>query len=172
MPIKVHRPPVIENTEGPNIFLAGPIQGAPNWQAEAEAHLDNALPLSAGNVNVFNPRALDMSHSKQSQIGWEKKALVRARNFGILVYWFAAQDFSISDYPEGRPYAQTSRIEFGRAVGWKDLRPSVKIGIGIDPSYAGGNEEYITSCADEHSLKIYRNLGQLCSHVIELGQAE
>jgi hypothetical protein len=170
MPIKVHRPPDIDHSDGPNIFLAGPIQGAPDWQSEAQFFIEESLPKSAGTVNVFNPRSLEMSHGKSAQIEWEKRGLAKARTYGALLFWFAARDFSQTDYPEGRAYAQTSRIEFGRAIGWKDLNPFIRIGIGIDLNYTGGNEDYITSCANEHALPIHRKLDQLCDHVVELGK--
>jgi len=170
MPIRVHRPPKIRDNNGPGIFLAGPIQGAPNWQSDAEHHFASLLRNDTV-VNIFNPRADSLDHTKEHQIRWEKKYLLHARRYGAILFWFAAQDYSIEDYPEGRAYAQTSRIEFGRSIGWKDYDHLVRLGVGIDPQYSG-NVDYIKSCAAEHEIPVHENLGQLCSHVVELCQTE
>ncbi|HXY18297.1 MAG TPA: nucleoside 2-deoxyribosyltransferase domain-containing protein [Candidatus Nitrosopolaris sp.] len=171
MSIRVHRPPEIQNSDGPGIFLAGPIQGAPNWQADAVNHFEDLLKNEA-TVNIFNPRASSLDHTKEDQILWEKKYLLHARRYGAIMFWFAAQDHSIKDYPVGRAYAQTSRIELGRAIGWKDYAYLIRLGIGIDPDYTGGNEDYIKSCAKEHKIPVYDSLARLCTHVVELCQTE
>ncbi len=145
----------------PSIFLAGPIQGAPNWQAEAVRIMaganDEQEPL-----HIFNPRVeSELTHTKEQQILWEKRHLERARDHGAIVFWFAAQDFSIP-YPKGRAYAQTTRLEFGRAFGWLDNNPDINIITGIDRRYKGGNRDYITGNLKEHGLKLHNDLGQLC----------
>lgn len=46
------QPPEIIKTEGPVIFLAGPIQGAPEWQADAGNLIHEINPT----VIVASPR--------------------------------------------------------------------------------------------------------------------
>lgn len=167
----VHRPPEILSTDSPSIFLAGPIQGAPNWQSDAEVIFGELLKNDAA-VHIFNPKADNLDHGKEKQIQWEKKYLRQARRYGAILFWFAAQDFSIKDYPEGRAYAQTSRIEFGRAIGWKDCDYLIRLGVGIDPQYRGGNVDYIKDCAAEHKIPVHDDLKRLCMHVVELCQTE
>jgi hypothetical protein len=167
MPTIVHRPPEIMSFDGPSIFLAGPIQGSPNWQDDAEIIFEDLLK-NGSIAHIFNPRAENLDHGKNEQMRWEKLNLKHARKYGAILFWFAAQDLSIEDYPEGRAYAQTSRIEFGRAMGWKDYAHLISLGVGIDPNYRGGNIDYIKDCAEEHNIPVKDNLKQLCEHVVEL----
>jgi hypothetical protein len=180
--IEVYQPPLMEAIDDvPGIFLAGPIQGAPNWQKQFIKILKNEFkaPLSRRVINfirrqkqtpsllVFNPRfSGEMEHSPDEQVLWEKRHLERARDFGAIIFWFAAKDDSIP-YEEGRTYAQTSRIELGRAFGWKDYNSSVNILIGVEPGYKG-NENYFKTMTDEYNLPIYRDLGSLCQAAVEL----
>lgn len=160
------RPPNYENVDSrnPAIFLAGPIQGAPDWQKLAVHELARTSPFD---IFIFNPRVSGISsHSYEQQVKWEKSHLERARDNGAILFWFAAQDFSIP-YPQKRAYAQTSRIEFGRAIGWRDYNARVKVLLGIDLLYKGGNERYLRSCADEHSILIHSSLGALCLDAIK-----
>ncbi|CAN5379415.1 hypothetical protein BH10PAT3_BH10PAT3_3000 [soil metagenome] len=145
------------------IFLAGPIQGAQDWQAQAIDLLDT-------NFHVANPRhdygdiVFDEAH-KIKQVRWEKHQLVRAAQHGGIIFWFAAQDQSLK-YEEGRAYAQTTRIEFGRAFGWKDFKPSVNISVGIDPHYEGGNDFYIRDTAAELNIPVRDRLLIVCRDVL------
>jgi len=164
-----HPPAILESIYSPvpAIFLAGPIQGAPDWQSTAAGiigYVSQEKPLS-----VYNPRAVEpMQHSKEEQIRWEKMHLARARDLGAVLFWFAAQDDSL-DYPSARCYAQTTRIEFGRAMGWLDYRdPQPNLALGIDSKYQGVSEDYLRDCAREYSLPVYSDFELLCRHAIKL----
>lgn len=171
MAIQVYKPYGIYHEPRPGIFLAGPILGAPNWQEEAIEVIDTASDSRQIDLAVYNPRVEEFDPSdKSKQIHWEKTYLERARAHGTILFWFAAQDLSIKDYPEGRAYAQTSRIEFGRAMGWMDCNPATSVVLGIDPEYRGGNVDYIKDCADEHSLPVHGYLGNLCMHAVDLAR--
>ncbi len=162
MAIVEHRPPSLDHyLDGrPAVFLAGPIQGAPDWQEQAIqifAHEYTRFPA----LNIFNPRFGKVSsHNYAQQVLWEKRQLERARDHGAILFWFAAKDGSLP-YEEGRAYAQTSRVELGRAFGWRDYNGGVKIVIGIEPGYRG-SEKYFKTLADEYDMPIYENLGGLC----------
>jgi hypothetical protein len=169
MAIQAYKPYSIYHTERPGIFLAGPIQGAPDWQQVAMDKIAVASDRRRVDLAVFDPRVEKFfPENKTKQIQWEKTYLERARNHGAILFWFAAQDLTIDDYPEGRAYAQTSRIEFGRVMGWMDYNSRVRTVIGIDPEYEGGNYEYIKNCADEYSIPIHQDLGQLCMHAVDV----
>ncbi|HEX2614916.1 MAG TPA: nucleoside 2-deoxyribosyltransferase domain-containing protein [Nitrososphaera sp.] len=163
--VEVHYPPQFANLpdEEPAIFLAGPIQGAPDWQEKAVKtfrKIDLPWPL-----HVFTPRvprvssSQEISHSYERQVMWEKRHLEKARDIGAVLFWFAAKDDSLP-YPEGRAYAQTSRIELGRVFGWRDLMATT-IAMGIEPGYQG-SVNYIKSMADEYGIHIYDDLASLC----------
>lgn len=129
----------------PLVFLAGPVQGAQDWQTSFAKQIlvDNA------NVAVASPRRTPEDQAKfdaDEQVVWEHKSLERAREFGVIAFWLAAQNLDDETYPEGRAYAQTTRIELGKALGWKQFQPDLPVVIGFDPDYTargGGSEDYI-----------------------------
>lgn len=166
--LKIYGPPKKESSDSePAVFLAGPIQGAPNWQDEA-INIIGGIPRKRP-LGVYNPRvAGELEHSYADQIAWEKFHLLRARDYGAIIFWFAAQDLSLP-YPQGRSYAQTSRIEFGRVMGWLDCVPrGVNVALGFDSCYEGGNEQYIRSCAEEYEIAVHNNIITLCHEAVKI----
>ena len=80
------------------VFLAGPIQGAPEWQ--------NELP-DLPNVTYLSPRRDDYSgFNWDEQVAWETNGLKIA---DVVLFWIPSPAEKI----EGRDYAQTTRTEFG-----------------------------------------------------------
>lgn len=150
-----------------SIFLAGPIQGAPDWQSEAINKIKNVVS-SKSRLHIFNPRRdkLDDDFDYQKQTDWEKSGLRQSAKNGAIVFWFAKQDDSLP-YPSGRSYAQTSRIEFGRVAGWKDNNPTVNLALGIQPGYTG-SEKYFKTCAAEFGIKVHGSLDEVCAETVEL----
>lgn len=146
----------------PVVFLAGPVQGAPDWQLELAELLIKLNPeITVATPRV--PKSLDDDFDYRNQVDWEKRHLIAASRNGVIVFWWSAQDHLI-EYEKGRPYAQTTRFEFGRAFGWKDKEPSTKIVVGIDPNYTlngGGSERYIRAICDEYRMPIASSLKEL-----------
>lgn len=178
MRVYEHRPPtalIYPEAIEPTIFLAGPIQGAPDWQAEAlnlleAAYHEGAYP-GLRDLHVCNPRAPEpLSHSYEVQVAWEKAGLRRARQYGAILFWFAAKDDRLP-YESGRAYAQTSRVEVGRVFGWRDY-DDVQVLLGIDPAYQGGSARYLRAMADEvhpafGPMKVHDSLQAVCSAAVE-----
>ena len=80
------------------IFLAGPIQGAPEWQ--------NNIPNINSEVILLSPRRDNYNNfNYDEQISWETKCL---RIADIILFWIPESIESI----EGHDYAQTTRTEF------------------------------------------------------------
>src|SRR3989338_9255350 len=110
---KVLLPSVIVEVEGPVVFLAGPIQGAPDWLEEAARILSEFEPA----LTVASPRALPNEYEKfdeahyRAQVDWETHYLRRAAREGVIMFWLAKEKTHIHE----RAYAQTSRFEIGRA---------------------------------------------------------
>lgn len=143
------------------IFLAGPIQGAPNWQQEAVfriAHLHN----SPDTLHVLNPRreVVGDEFDYAQQVEWEIRGLERAVKLGGILFWFAARDYSI-DVAKERCYAQTSRIEFGIVTGWRDYNPDLNVSIGIEPGYRG-SDKYFRKRAADYPIPIFDSLENVC----------
>ena len=168
---RFHTPPHYNaiQEDAPLIFLAGPIQGAPDWQTSTADELLHHLPDS----NVASPRRVaDIDSPRfdyKEQVTWEKYHLRRSRALGVIAFWFAAQDPTIP-YETGRAYAQTSRIEIGRLFGWADHEPFPLV-IGFDKDYTvqgGGSERYVRTMADEHDIPVLDTLDEVIDQTIFL----
>jgi len=136
------QPPEIVDVDGPLIFLAGPIQDAPDWQSEATGIIHSLR----SDVVVASPRKdyAEGTFVYERQVDWETHFLNRAAKQGAVMFWLAQRISQTSD----RAYAQTSRFELGE---WKirHERDWVKLIVGIQEGF--GNERYIR-----------RRLGQDC----------
>jgi hypothetical protein len=165
-------PPVYESfpDSDPLIFLAGPIQGATDWQRDAV----NIFKQVSGDdqlLRIANPRREELdkaSFNYAEQVAWEKQHLHRAAKHGAIIFWFAARDIEIP-YEKGRAYAQTTRFEFGRAFGWLDSGNPVQLAIGIEPGYKG-SENYIKLCATEYSIPVFSHLEDVCLEAVRVMQ--
>ena len=138
------QPPGIVKVDGPVIFLAGPIQGAPIWQPEAARLIHQQM-----NVVVASPRKEYKTGTfvREKQIDWETHFLRKAAQSGVIMFWLAKQ----TEETPGRSYAQTSRFELGEAK-IKHEKDGINLVVGIEPGF--GNERYIR-----------RRLGQDCPDV-------
>lgn len=103
------------------VFLAGPCQGAPEWQ-------ENVPPIPG--VVWLNPRKNLPQFSLPTQLKWETTAL---RIADIVVFWIPAPEIDIP----GRSYAQTTRTEIGETLG----RSEKTIIFGAYPDFPG--REYL-----------------------------
>lgn len=156
----------IQQPDNPVVFLAGPVQGAHDWQSEvAEVLLENEPSLSIvsprGPEGLYQPPSTWLTDEEQTP--WEKHHLRLARDSGVLAMWMAAQDY---DTP-GRAFAQTSRIEFGRIAGWLDYNPSVHFVFGVHPGYRGGNRRYFEEVCDEFAIPVQDKLDEWCEAIRE-----
>lgn len=156
-------------TDTPLIFLAGPVQGVPDWQTPyAQQILENDSALA-----IASPRRThkdQLRFNADEQVAWEHRALERAHSFGVLAFWLAAQDISDGSYPKNRAYAQTTRIELGKAIGWKQFQPDLPVVIGIDPSYTvngGGSEGYIRREATLNDILVHDQADLFLQSIID-----
>jgi len=160
---KVLIPPQIVKLTEPSIFLAGPIQGAPDWQAEAIKIIHSLNPK----IIIASPRRqyLDGEFVYEDQVDWETSHLRQAAHNGVILFWLAQE---AEHFPE-RSYAQTSRFELGE---WKikHQKQGVKLVIGIENGFS--NARYIKRrfAQDCPKLKIYQSLGATCREAV--GQLE
>ncbi|WP_020469778.1 nucleoside 2-deoxyribosyltransferase domain-containing protein [Zavarzinella formosa] len=130
-------PPMIVPVDGPVVFLAGPIKGAPDWQAEATQWFADSAP----GITVASPRRprLPGEFDYAGQVDWETHFLRRAADNGVILFWLAREVVSIP----GRAYAQTTRFELAE---WKvrHERDGVRLVVGIEDGFTG--ERYIRHC--------------------------
>jgi len=144
--------PNFTEVDGPLIFLAGPIQGAKDWQSEAIKITHNINPQ----INIASPRRENLSKDfiYEKQVDWETHFLRRTAQDGVILFWLSKE----FEHNPDRAYAQTSRFEIAE---WKvrHERDGVKLVIGIEEGFTGA--KYIR-----------RRFGQDCPEVLILNTLE
>ncbi len=151
----------------PVVFLAGPIQGAPDWQTEA---VDIISSRTVAEVIVANPRTDDY-RDYESQVSWEQRYLRRAKKLGGIAFWCPAETTDCpSPNPVDRSYAQTTRIEFGKVTGWLDYDSEAIVSIGIEEGYSG-SDKYYRYDAEQYGLPIHSTLDETITHLLRKVEA-
>lgn len=155
------QPPEIVETTEPVIFLAGPIQGGPDWQSEATSIIHNLDP----SIVVASPRRdyPEGTFVYERQVDWETHFLRTAGRAGVVAFWLAAQ---VQETP-GRAYAQTTRFELAE---WKMKHEyeGARLTIGIEEGF--GNARYIRRrfSQDAPSVKIASSLEEMSRNAVDL----
>lgn len=155
------QPPEIVETSSPVIFLAGPIQGGPDWQSEAASLIHDLDP----GVVVASPRRdyPEGTFVYERQVDWETHFLRTAGRTGVVAFWLAAQ---VEETP-GRAYAQTTRFELAE---WKMKHEyeGAKLTIGIEEGF--GNARYIRRrfSQDVPGVKIASSLEEMSRNAVDL----
>ena len=156
----VHSPDYA-NFKTPVVFLAGPIQGAPDWQAEAIRLLKDIL---AGiDVSVCSPRRLGAfpEGAYEQQVDWERFHLNEAAGDGVTMFWLAKE----AEHDCARAYAQTTRFELAEALTKHVMGYGGHIVLGIEDGFTGAKyiRKYIQdNCA---GLQIHTTLEATCKAV-------
>lgn len=155
------KPPEIVQVEGPLIFIAGPIQGAPDWQSRAADIFDAIDP----SITIASPRKdyPEGTFVYEKQVDWETHFLRRAGALGVVGFWLAGQ----AEETPGRAYAQTTRFELAE---WKMRHQyeGARITLGIDEGF--GNARYIRRRfgQDCPGVQIVDTLEEMCQNAIAL----
>lgn len=146
--------------EGPLVFLAGPIQGAPDWQAEAIAWFAAHAPELA----VASPRRpyLPGEFDHAAQVDWESHHLRRAARNGVILFWLAREAVAVP----GRAYAQTTRFELAE---WKvrHERDGVRLVVGIEEGFSGARYVRHRFGQDCPAVPIVSSLSEACRLAVE-----
>jgi calcineurin-like phosphoesterase family protein len=129
--------PYIHGNEDIVIFLAGPIQGAPNWQDEVIRQLTGIFTKLSVNRNIVicSPRrgAMETTFEYDEQVNWESYHLDLASKYGVLVFWLPLEEAVV----EGRSYAQTTRFEIGEWFAKGQNIQDLKLSFGVEPGFSG-----------------------------------
>lgn len=134
----------------PGIFLAGPIQGARDWQSEAISLLLDKTKDIKEDFFIASPRTKDWNkgYDFEAQIDWETKYLSMAGNYGVIMFWLCNE----SEHFCHRAYAQTTRFELAEWISTAKDWDS-KVVVGFDTNFSGS--KYI-----KHRLKKNSNITQ------------
>lgn len=124
--------PITGITKKWKVFLAGPIQGAPDWQSKLP-EIENVVYLSPRRESYPVP-----NFNYDEQVEWETQAL---RSANIVLVWIPKEDESIA----GRSYAQTTRFEVG-----ENMARGKNIILGIDETFPG--RRYFEHKANEYGV--------------------
>jgi hypothetical protein len=168
-------PPSYRQYSNPSVFLAGPIQGADNWQQTAAGIIHSLEP----NLIIANPRRDvefkgDFSDEMYNeQVDWETHHLRDAANYGTILLWLAKED----RHDCGRAYAQTSRFELGEWFGWyrrHHLPTWAERGfaIGIEDGFSGGRYIKRRIMQDLPHVPVHNTLEDTCAYAARLIRKE
>jgi hypothetical protein len=154
-------PPEYPAISGPLVFLAGPIQGAPDWQGEAIRLLADHAPM----LHIASPRrnVAREAFEYAAQVDWETHHLRRAAREGVILFWLARE---VIPTP-GRAYAQTSRFELAE---WKvrHERDGAKLVVGIEEGFSGAKYIRHRLSQDCPGVPLCESLKETCQRVAEL----
>jgi len=156
----VYIPPEYLQGEKQIIFLAGPIQGAPDWQSKAQVIIHGINPW----VTIASPkRPFNKDVQYNEQVDWETYHLRKAGENGVIIFWLAKEETHVCE----RAYAQTTR---GELFEWKvkHERDGAKIVIGIEDGFSGAKyikRRFSQDCLD---VPILDSLEGTCKKALEI----
>jgi hypothetical protein len=157
-------PNYLEIIDSPLVFLAGPIQGAHNWQEQAIETIQNLAP----GLCIACPRRKEEIRGEftaamyNEQVDWETYHLREAGKKGVVMFWLAKELEHICR----RAYAQTSRFELAE---WKMRHETYgsNLVVGIEDGFSG--EKYIRRrfSQDCPEVPVCDTLEETCKKTIE-----
>ena len=158
-------PKYLDEYKHPVIFLAGPIQGAYDWQKQAI----DILKKSSKDLYIASPRRGiakkgDFSTEMYNeQVDWETFHLRKAGKNGAVLFWLAKE----ADHKCYRAYAQTTRFELAE---WKlrHERDSSNLVIGIEEGFTGAKYIRRRISQDCPEVHICSSLEETCEKAINL----
>jgi len=171
--IKVLRAPeydinsTFEENQDIVVFLAGPIQGAPEWQEEFIGKIQNELKDIKLNKNIIicSPRRLEKSKNfnYDEQVEWESYYLNKASKQGMIIFWLPKEKEKI----EGRTYAQTTRFEIGEWWAKGQNIKDFKIVVGAQKKF-DGQTYIIKKFSDTYpKFKLNTNIEDMIDEIVK-----
>lgn len=169
----------IENIDGPLIFLAGPVQGAPRWQDRAieMIHANNSeIYVAAPSLNVreeyFEARMRSAENDFLYQLDWERNYLELASKKGVILFWLPNQIEAMPINQKtgfSQPYARDTRPETA-GWGWRllEYKPKTNIVVGAEEYFDGINVITRNFLRVKPNMKFYSTLEQTCQKAIKL----
>ncbi|MBI2666949.1 hypothetical protein HYX13_05025 [Candidatus Woesearchaeota archaeon] len=162
--------PEYKEITGPLIFLAGPIQGAEDWQSRAVGYLQQV----ASEPHIASPRR-PLKHEGEfpeqmyaAQVDWETHYLRRAASQkedekGVILFWLAKEIGHSCNHAHG----QTTRFELAE---WKmhHEKEGTQLVVGIEEGFTGAR--YICRRFDQDcpEVPILSTLEETCERAAKM----
>lgn len=143
----------------PLIYLAGPIQGARDWQREATKILEDLAP----DVDVANPRCAKFNGIAEAQLQFEMRFMERAAQSGVILFMLVPE----TQHRCGRAYGAQTRFELGEWV-TKSEAGLARVVVGIERGFAGGPYLQRRITLSSPRVPICRTIRQACAVAAEL----
>lgn len=149
------------------IFLAGPIQGSEDWHSKCfnlfkqeyeklkNSYIELPWKPQFPNIIICSPRretGIEKNEIEyKEQVLWETHHLRLAGKKGVVLFWFSNEKEQIIENGKIRPYAKTSRFEFGEWKTRHDLT-GASVVLGLDSDWI--NEKYFISRIEQDGSEI------------------
>ncbi len=154
----------VSNIFLPGIFLAGPIQGARDWQTEAISLIAEKTKDIKDNFYIASPRTKnwEKGYDFEAQIDWETEYLKSASMYGVILFWLANE----SEHFCHRAYAQTTRFELAEWATVAIQSNYTKIVVGIDTNFSGA--KYIKHRLKNKNISLCSSLDETVDKTVEI----
>lgn len=173
--------PLSPTHESPLLFLAGPIRGGGDWQADmAETILDrepSALIACPSRWSSEHRMARHFyqpfSQAENRQLVWErhylKQAGLESGVPGCIIFWLGLESVS-HPHPGPEPYAMDTRREIGKFTAFAELMP-VRMVVGGDRRFHGLNVIlFELSEAFGRPFPFYETMAEVAEHTLQVAR--
>lgn len=134
----------VDQTYGPVFFLAGPIKGGGDWQAECYAEIarqcEKCYVVSPRRYSEEHPlfrfRQTGIENSFERQTLWERCYLDIASTAGCIIFWLPAES-TVNPRTDGQPYARDTYGELGEWRGRLMADRNLRLVIGAESEFSG-----------------------------------
>ncbi len=149
-----------ERLEGPLVFLAGPIQGALDWQKEASSIISPHFHVASPRTSAWETGLI----TYEQQVDWETRYLMLASKRGGILFWLAKE--AVHDC--NRAYAQTTRFELGEWIAKYALGDrKIILSVGIEEGFTGAKYIRRRLSQDCPQLTIHSDLKSTCDAIVD-----
>lgn len=161
----------VQIEDSPLIFLAGPIQGAPNWHDKAMSYLfskeNNLYIASPKRIVGPNLSKYVVSGNKDffpRQRAWERFYLDLASMNGSIMFWLPGEE----NHNCGKVYGAMTRLELGQWMTKYSFDMKTRFCIGSDGNFPELKTIKYDLSLDAPGKEIFSSLEEVCDEAISL----
>ncbi|MBT4174770.1 hypothetical protein HOC80_02670 [archaeon] len=159
--------------DGPFVYLAGPIRGAPNWQDEAVKYLVSQKQ----DITIISPRREIREAIERYVVKGEEGAFDRQRKWerqymdmamiggqGVIMFWLPGETNHLCQ----KPYGAMTRFELGYVLANHRNDRSAKFCIGSDGNFPELRTIEVDLSIDSPLTTVYETLEATCYKALNL----